>query len=312
MRFWFLLLCCASICGTEFTPWWTGSLLSLPGRTVDKGKTNIQPYIFYTESRGFYNSDWHLHRTNTTSQIQIQNLYTRGLTTYMDMQFIPQMFINWDGSNHATRLGDLPLLFGFQLMKQEKGSWRPDIRLTLNETFPTGNYQRLNPGKNGLDSTGSGSFQTGLACIIQKNIHLWNKHYLRYRLNFVYTLPSPVAVEGFNAYGGGFGTVGTVYPGQIYMALLAFEFNFNQNFVFAIDLMNVYTDRTKFSGKTGYDRNGNPAKVGLGSSDILSLAPALEWNFNENWGIIGGVWFSLKGRNTDEFTSYVLSLNVIY
>ena len=151
-----------------------------------------------------------------------------------------------------------------------------------------------------------------MTCTFQKNIHLWKNHYLRYRLNLGYTVPAPVSVEGFNAYGGGFGTDGKIYPGQVYTVILAFEFNFNQNFVFAIDLMDVYADRTKFSGKRGRDREGNPAEIGSGSSDALSLAPALEWNFTENLGIIGGLWFSLKGRNANEFLSYVLSINIVY
>ena len=77
-------------------------------------------------------------------------------------------------------------------------------------------------------------------------------------------------------------------------------------------LMDVYADRTKFSGKRGRDQDGNPAEIGSGSSDVLSLAPALEWNFTENLGIIGGVWFSLTGRNSEDFISYVFSVNVVY
>jgi len=43
-----------------------------------------------------------------------------------------------------------------------------------------------------------------------------------------------------------------------------------------------------------------------------ALAPALEYNFSGNVGLIGGVWFPLSGKNTSHYMTYVLALNTYW
>ncbi|MCB1827280.1 MAG: hypothetical protein KDH94_02560 [Coxiellaceae bacterium] len=54
---------------------------------------------------------------------------------------------------------------------------------------------------------------------------------------------------------------------------------------------------------------GLPVPVSEVSTNSFSIAPAIEYNFNGNLGIIAGVWFGVDGRNTPEFASYVFSLD---
>ncbi len=54
--------------------------------------------------------------------------------------------------------------------------------------------------------------------------------------------------------------------------------------------------------------NGEPAIVGTGYSNLLTIALAVEYNFNEHVGLIAGPWFSLRGRNTTEFFGVVAAL----
>jgi hypothetical protein len=49
--------------------------------------------------------------------------------------------------------------------------------------------------------------------------------------------------------------------------------------------------------------NGGP------SSSQYSLAPAIEYNWSQNIGLIGGVWFTVAGQNISQFNSIVIALN---
>lgn len=59
-----------------------------------------------------------------------------------------------------------------------------------------------------LGGTGGGSFATTCGIGLQKAIRLGSDHVFRCRVNATYGFFSPVAVQGFNTYGGGFGTEG--------------------------------------------------------------------------------------------------------
>ena len=70
------------------------------------------------------------------------------------------------------------------------------------------------------------------------------------------------------------------------------------------DFQYQHSNKNRFSGKKGGSAPIAP------SSEQISMAPALEYNFNANVGIIGGAWFSVAGRNSTQFISWVLALNI--
>lgn len=301
------LLLSTSLLMADFVPWFTGSILSLPGHVVGDKHTNWQPYLYITDDYGTYDTKWRRQTTPSTSVVNPQLLVTRGFGDWFDIKIEPQMLIKTRSNHTSARLGDFPVVLGFQALNQK--GWIPDLRIILRETFPSGQYDHLNPKNRGTDSTGSGSYQTTLGFNFQMLNHLWGHHYLRSRLNLVYTVPSPVHVHGFNTYGGGFGTNGTVYPGNHCFAIYAFEFNFNQNWVLAMDIMGSYNNRTRFSGKRGVNQLGQAASNTPASASNWSLCPAIEYNWSKNLGFIGGIWFSVAGRNSEDFISYVISFN---
>jgi len=70
-----------------------------------------------------------------------------------------------------------------------------------------------------------------------------------------------------------------------------------------MDIVYNHFNKTRFTGKTILP-NTRP------SAELFSIAPALEYNWNENIGIIGGTWLSLIGRNTASFTNAVIAFNI--
>lgn len=117
-----------------------------------------------------------------------------------------------------------------------------------------------------------------------------------------YTIPTRVNVRGINTYGGDVTTRGTVYPGNNLTLFSAIELSITQNFVFACDLVASFTDKSRFKGTT-------IAQNHLPSSAQISLAPAFEYNFSAGLGLIFGSWFTLTGRNANQFFSGVIALN---
>ena len=67
---------------------------------------------------------------------------------------------------------------------------------------------------------------------------------------------------------------------------------------------------TRFNGIINIGNIGSPSEsIGSGQYKVKTLAPALEYNFTSNLGLIGGVWFPVSGHNTAHHMTYMLALN---
>lgn len=289
-------------------PWFTGTLLSTRGRTLDQGHVVVEPYFFFTRYGGLYNDSWRLQSATVSRTIIQQTYFIYGLTSRIDVEIAPQWLDNSSKSESLSGFGDLPLQLGFQALRSSPDSWLPDVRIWVQEIFPTGRYNDLGPSTTGLGGTGGGSFATTLGIGVQKAIWLGGDHVFRYRVNATYGFYSPVTVQGFNTYGGGFGTDGRVDPGSVTTLTVAGEYNLTQHLVLAFDIGFQTVNATRFSGTTGVGVSGEQAIVGKGYGNLLTVAPAVEYNFNQHVGLIAGPWFSLRGRNASEFFGVVEAL----
>ncbi|MGC4099413.1 MAG: hypothetical protein QM706_20100 [Nitrospira sp.] len=289
-------------------PWFTGTLLSTRGRTLDQGHTVVEPYFFFTRYGGLYNDNWRLHSATVSRTIIQQTYMIYGVTDWMDVEIAPQWLRNSSDGESLSGFGDLPLQLGFQVLRGRSDSWLPDVRLWVQEIFPTGRYTDLPASTVGLGGTGGGSFATILGIGVQKTLWLGGDHVLRYRVNASYGFYTPVTVRGFNAYGGGFGTDGRVDPGSVATLTVAGEYSLTRHLILALDIGFQTINGTDFSGTTGIGPSGKPAMVGNGYGNLLTMAPAVEYNFNQHVGLIAGPWFSLRGRNTSEFFGIVAAL----
>lgn len=278
-------------------PWWTGPLLAPAGTTVPAAHFNFEPYVFYTDyPQGFNN-------------LKVIPILTAGINSFMDIQTSLPYDYSWAQGQHGNGIGDYSLAFGFQLLRQKESTWLPDLRFVIQEVFPTGRYDQLNPRKLGTDQTGIGSYQTFLGLNFQKVSQFQNEHYLRTRLSLVSVFPSAVRVYGTNTFGGAFGTIGKVHPGNSYSVDLAFEYTLTQNWVPVMEVLYVNSEASDFTGRRGFTPGGTAASVGGSSSHQASIAPALEYNFSPDLGVIGGVWLSVSGPHAAKFVSTTVAIN---
>lgn len=288
--------------------WFTGPLLSGGGRVVPPGHTNLQPYAIVSEANGFYNEHWKKESKPHFISFAPYIYDNIGVCNRVDFHFNTNLTSNFAQGADDTRMGDTQLGFGFQVCYDKPYTAIPDMRVVIKQVFPTGHYNHLNPEKNFTDATGNGSYQTGLAVNLQK-LFIFKKHLLRARFNFDYYYLAPVSVEGFNAYGGVHGTHGKVYPGNLWYVIGAFEYTLGKGFVFALDLQYLYQFKNRFSGIAGFNTKKHIYNLNFPVSQQFSIAPALEYNFNRNIGIIGGIWCSIAGKNAGSFFSGAISLN---
>lgn len=296
----------------EPTPWFTGPLIAPIGYVVPIEHFEIDIYNYLNIETADYNGDWSVEERPNFYTYTPQIYAYFGLTPWMDLSIWPQFSVNWTEGARSVGFNDFPIGLDFQLYSDEEEGWFPGIKVSIMEYFPTGKYQRLNPNKLSTDSMGFGAYSTFFSLIFYKVYHISDMHFMSFTLSGDYTIPSKVHVHGFNAYGGGFDTDGHVKPGHIFQAICSFEYSLTQNWNLALDTVWTHENLTTFSGEPGTDADGNPAEVGSPSSESLSFAPAIEYGFSENLGIIGGCWFSAIGRNSAQFRNAVVNLYYYY
>ncbi len=295
---------------TAFSPWFTGPLIASSGFTVKPNHYNIEPYLYCYVYNGNYNQDWKTVSAPNFYYNVLQVQYKMGLVDRVDFQIYPQaVYTRFKGSQYCN-VGDWPLGVGFQLLRADIVEYLPAIKLTLRANIPLGKYQHLKADKQGTDDLGIGSWQPGFSVVLAKMFHTARKHYLDLRLAFNYQFGLPVHVKGLNNYGGAPNTRGTVRVGDSFIIDGALQYNFDQRWAFACDFYYTHGNTNHFSGKTGTTAAGTPAVNTAPSSEQFSLAPAIEYNWSKNIGLIGGVWFTYAGRNSTRFTTGIIALNI--
>lgn len=303
----------------KIKPWFTGPILATSGNIVPAGHIGAQPYFLAIARTAFYDNDWHLQPIDTLWSLQFRTPFWFGLSSFADFKISPVWM--WNHRNHQSQwtLGDWSAEIDIQIHQDTlpHKSWLPSIKIGIRETFPTGKYQKLNPNKLGTDGGGRGAYATSFSLNASKIFHFSGFHFLGLRLNFVYSLPTHVHVKGFNNYGGGMGTNGTVSPEKIFLALFAFEYSFNRNWAICCDFEGVFASKVTFSGIPGmvpsqdaaFSPSGVPASNEIKAAIQYSAAPGIEYNWSENLGLLAGVWLTFAGKNSSRFTTGVLSLN---
>ena len=292
-------------------PWLTGPLLAPSALAVPMGFINIEPYLYYTGETGVYNRDWKVESHKTSYEVNAQSFFQFGIAPFVDFQITFSGSYGYIGSETSWALGDLPMGIGIQIWQESSNlkGWAPSVKIVFREIFPIGKYSNLSPKKGGTDGQGGGSYISQPSLVFAKLFHLKGDCFFFPRLLLQYSLPTSVRLKGFTVYGGGYGAKGRFFPPQNLEADLGVELSLTKNWALACDLVGIWAGRSRFRGNLGVDLDGQPVKLGTKSSVQYSLAPAIEYNWSASWGVIGGGWFTLGGRNAPRFWSGVFAIN---
>lgn len=316
--FWSLLLLC-SLCGECFgrsisysphtddeTPWFTGPLLAPTAAAIPVGHFNIEPYVIWLDVNGQYKDDWGVEtKVPKFFTYNYFILLSTGIYKNLDIKIEPQGFYNYSQGEHSNGFGDLPITLGYQLYQGTKEQNLPFLKVSVQEIFPTGKFQKLNSKKLGTDAIGRGSYITQINLIGSMLFDFGHHHFLRIRGFAAVNFPTTVDVKGINTYGGDVTTKGKVHPGISYIFLVSGEYALTQEWVLACDFAVMGGGRKRFKGHT-------IAPVGSPSFVQFSATPSIEYNWNEHWGLIVGSWFTFAGRNSNRFIGAAGAVNIYY
>ena len=294
------------------SPWFTGPLLAPSGENVPIGHFDVEIYGFSTHDSATFNRNWKLTSTPTVDGEQAIPVFNYGITNDIDTQFSVPYSENKSEGRKGQHIGDTSILLGFQTYRQKPGHWLPNLRLTIQEIFPTGRFNNLNPIDKGVGATGTGSYETILGTNFEHLQAITETHYLRTRLSLSYLLAAPANIRGESVHGGTIKTQGTIIPGNLFNADLAGELTLTQNWVGVMEVYYIQRQASKFSGVSGLDQNSTIARLGHDELEEISLAPAIEYNFSQNYGIIAGVWFAVRGKSAPDFVSTVIAFNAFW
>lgn len=261
--------------------WWTGPMLAPSAATLPRGHFLIEPYLFDVVAAGS-NAFGSLTYVNygLADRFTIGLIPTAGLTK-----------VSNGPSSSGVGQGDLTTLAQYRLTQFRPGRWVPTTSLVLQETFPTGRFDRL--GDRPSDGFGSGAYTTTLALYSQTYFWLPNGRILRMRLNASQAFSSDVILEDVSVYGTEAGFRGEAKPGRAFAVIASWEYSLTRNWVLALDVTYRHQWSTHVAGHDLQAKSAStdPPRVesSTGPSDVFGLAPAVEYNWKSNWGVLLGV-----------------------
>jgi hypothetical protein len=285
--------------------WWTGPLLAASASTLPQGHVLFEPYLFDIHGVS--------HGTEHSNDFGSQSYLNYGVTDRFTVGLIPRFSFDEPvnaPSSSGVRIDDLTAQAQYRLTQFEEGHWLPTISMNVQETLPTGSYEHLERASDGV---GAGAYTTNVALYSQSYFWMPNGRILRARLDLTYSLPNMVKLADRSDYGTTDGFVGNAHPGRSVVADLAFEYSVTRHWVIATDLWYERDGATRLFGLYPPDAATSSMIVRSSSpiTQVLYIAPALEYNWNAQIGIILGARVTAAGRNETATVTPVIAINLV-
>lgn len=284
--------------------WWTGPMLANSAETLPPGHFLFEPYLYDIRAPG---SDSFGSRTYI--------LY--GLVNKLSIGLIPVFGYNRisDGrSSSNVGFGDLTLQAQYRLTEFHDGSWMPTTAIQLQETLPTGKYDQL--GSRPADGLGGGAYTTTLAINSQMYFWLANGRILRTRFNVSESVSASANAQGVSVYGTDASFHGRVKPGSSFFADASLEYSLTERWVLAMDFTYSHNRNTSVKGDDLIDPGNVPypqnVTLNSGPSESFGVAPALEYSWTPNIGVLLGTRVIFGGHNTVGTVTPAIAINYVY
>lgn len=283
-----------------YKQWFAGPLFTPNATTVAPGHPAIEPVIIISDTYGRYDSSGHLHHSPNLIGIIPYVDFQISFTEKIGIEVIGLAAKNFCRGSTSTHFKDTIFRAGYQITTDLPNSWVPDFRILFQETFPTGNYKKLNPKKHGTDCTGQGSYQTGVHFAAQKLFFAESAHPFRMRGDFGCFVQSSVHVEGFNYYGGDRETNGIVYPNKYFTAFLFGEYSLSRTWALGCEINYQLSNKGRLSRKNGAD-------FAVPAYNQLIVYPEIQHTISSNSALIFGGAFTVSGKNSSAFRSILFA-----
>ena len=292
----------------------TGPLSAPNATALPKGHWDIEPYLIDSIQYASFDDDWSQNNVEDSHALRSVTLLQYGLTDRLSIALLPTFGYNIPASGATSsgpQLGDMTLRAHYMLHKFTEGGLLPTVSLSYAQSFPTGKYDGLNG--NVADGLGSGVLESTFGVFTQTYFWMPTGRILRTRLNVTYTTAlDDASVSGVSVYGTPSGFDGQIDTGDSYAVNLAFEYSLTRHWVPAIDIIYGHSDGASIRGVQAANGLATPIRSTSGSSESISVAPALEYNWNGHYGVIVGANVVAAGRNTAATVAPQAALNIYY
>jgi Putative MetA-pathway of phenol degradation len=289
--------------------WWTGPMLAPNAAALPQGHALIEPYLFDVISTGHIDTSGNKHASAHEHDLGSLTYMLYGLTDNVTAGLIPRFFFDQPAgaaNSSGVKFGDLTLQLGYGLAHYRDGGHTPDISIVLQETLPTGSYDRLARASDGV---GAGAPATSVNLYLQDYFWMPNGRILRARLDLTYGFSSSVSVHDESVYGTTNGFSGRAYPGDSFVVDAAAEYSVTRSWVLACDVVYQHNDSTRVTGTVP---PAPPSEHESGSSWSLGFAPAIEYNWSSRMGVLLGVRIIEIGRNTTATITPAIAVNMVF
>lgn len=319
-----VVLCCAtglSLGQQPFSPddnrqslkdaWWTGPMLAPSASTLPRGHSLIEPYFYDVTTQGTFDSKGTRRTAPHENSFGSLTYALYGVADRFTIGMIPTFGYNQISngpSSSGIGVGDLTLQAQYRLTSFREAHWLPTTSFAIQQTLPTGAYDQL--GTRPSNALGSGAYTTTLGFFSQTYFWLPNGRILRMRLNVLPSFSHSVNVRDASVYGTQDGFRGTASPGASVFVDGAWEYSLTRRWVLALDATYRHQRNTRVRGDNVKD--AQPLSMDLGSSSAFGLAPAVEYNWKPNLGVLIGARMIPAGRNTPETITPAIAINYVH
>jgi len=278
-------------------------MLAPSAGTLPHGHILVEPYFFDVAQYGSYDRNGKLTGTSHSNFFGNLTYFIYGLTDRLSVGVIPTGGYTTveGGPNSGLDFGDLGVLAQYRIAQFHPGRFTPTTSIAIQETLPTGRYDNL--GSNPNNGVGAGAYSTKVSLYTQSYAWMPNGRILRLRLNLSDVFSGDARVDGTSVYGTLSSFQGTAKPGGSVTIDAAGEYSLTRNWVLASDIVYGYTGTTLVSG--------NGTATILSDSHSLAFAPALEYNWTANSGILFGLRMFPAGRNTSASITPAIAINMV-
>jgi hypothetical protein len=289
--------------------WWTGPMLAPSPASLPTGHALIEPYLFAVINNGHVDAAGNRHSGPYERDFGSLTYVLYGLTDRVTAGLIPRFGYNepsGEPNSSGIGFGDLTLQAGYGLTQFSNEHRVPTIAAVVQETLPTGRYDRLSRPSDGF---GAGAWTTTLALYSQDYFWMPNGRILRARLDVSYAISTAASVHDVSVYGTPQGFAGHAWPGDSLTIDAAGEYSVTSQWVLALDIIYQHSESTRVSGSVP----GMPQlEAASGASWLVGFAPAIEYNWNPRVGLLLGVRVIEIGRNTTTSVTPAIALNMVF
>jgi hypothetical protein len=278
-------------------------MLAPSAGTLPRGHVLVEPYLYDVIEYGQYDRKGAMQAASHSNTFGSLSYIIYGLADRISVGIIPTFgYTSSNGglSSSGVRVGDIALLAQYRLAQYQGGSWIPTTSVSIQQSLPTGAYDRL--GKRASNGFGSGAYTTTLSLYTQT--YFWvNRRILRLRLNVSQAFSSTAKIDGVSVYGTSSTFHGYARPGNAFTLDLAQEYSITRHWVVAIDEVYHHSASTRVVGTAG--------TVDFGASGGYYLAPALEYNWTGNAGVLIGVRTVPAAFNSSATVTPAIAINMV-